>query len=172
MKASENINYYPKIKRRYQYCDTCGTLLPAPGFYCINCSPPVGPESEYGKGLSLSQACLRITLLGLIFVVIIYFKLGLDLPSLTLNPVHEEIPLKEAVDEDYKIVFKVNVSFANLRNEPNLKTSTIIFVVKKGTQVEILDKKGKWSKIRTHPKPGEKARTGWLSNKLLDSEIK
>ncbi|MBT5028456.1 MAG: SH3 domain-containing protein [Nitrospina sp.] len=172
MKASENFNYYPKIKRRYQYCDTCETLLPAPGFYCIKCSPPIGPEPDHGKGLSLSQACLRITLLGLIFVVIIYFKLGLDLPSLVLNPVHEEIPLKEAVDEDYKIVFKVNVSFANLRNEPNLKTSTIIFVLNKGTQVEILDKKGKWSKIRTQPKPGEKARTGWLSNKLLDSEIK
>ena len=27
---------YPNTKREYQYCDTCGSLLPAPGFFAFN----------------------------------------------------------------------------------------------------------------------------------------
>ena len=80
--------------------------------------------------------------------------------------------LKVAEDEDFKLFFKVKVNFANLRDKPNIKTSKVIFVMSKGTPVEVLEKKGKWSKIRLNPKPGEEARTGWLASKLLDSEIK
>ena len=80
--------------------------------------------------------------------------------------------MKVVEDEEYRIFFKTNVSFTNLRDAPNTKTSTILFVLTQGTQVEILEKKGKWSKIRSKPGPKEPARTGWLASKLIDSEIK
>ncbi|MBT3921475.1 MAG: SH3 domain-containing protein [Nitrospina sp.] len=163
---------YPKTKREYQYCDSCGTLLPAPGFYCIQCNPPEHPEPDPEKGMGFSQACLRIFLLVLVFVVVAVFKLGIDSTVLFQKMDEQEVPLKVAKDEDYKMVFKVNVSFANLRNEPNTKTSTILFVLTQGTEVEVLEKKGKWSKIRSKSNQKEKSRTGWLVNRLLDSEIK
>jgi hypothetical protein len=172
MNPSRSTKYYPKTKRRYQYCDTCETLLPAPGFYCVLCAPPEATKPDSEKGLSFSQSCLRIALLALIFMVVALFKLNIDPMQMIQEQDVVESPLKIAEDEDYKIVFMVKVGFANLRDEPNSKTSTIIFVLSKGTQVEILDKKGKWSKIRSHPRPGDQARTGWLANSLLGSEIK
>jgi hypothetical protein len=163
---------YPNMKRRYQYCDTCGTLLPAPGYYCVQCGPPVPPEADPEKGLNASQASLRIALLTLIFIVIAVFKLEIDLTSLFQEAVIVEAPLKVAEDEDFELFFKVKVSFANLRDKPNTKTGKIIFVLTQGTAVEVLEKKGKWSKIRSKPGPGEQARIGWMGSKLLDSEIK
>ncbi|MBT5633144.1 MAG: SH3 domain-containing protein [Nitrospina sp.] len=172
MNPSYSMSPYPKTKREYQYCDSCGTLLPAPGFYCIQCNPPEHPEPDPEKGMGFSQACLRIFLLVLVFVVVAVFKLGIDSTVLFQKMDEQEVPLKVAKDEDYKMVFKVNVSFANLRNEPNTKTSTILFVLTQGTEVEVLEKKGKWSKIRSKSNQKEKSRTGWLVNRLLDSEIK
>ena len=172
MNPSYSMSPYPKTKREYQYCDSCGTLLPAPGFYCIQCNPPEHPEPDPEKGMGFSQACLRIFLLVLVFVVVAVFKLGIDSTVLFQKMDEQEVPIKVAKDEDYKMVFKVNVSFANLRNEPNTKTSTILFVLTQGTEVEVLEKKGKWSKIRSKSNQKEKSRTGWLVNRLLDSEIK
>ncbi len=163
---------YPNMKRRYQYCDTCGTLLPAPGFYCVQCEPPVPPEPDPEKGLNVSQTSSRIALLTLIFIVIAVFKLEINLQNLFQKTVTAEVPLKVAEDEDFELFFKVKVSFANLRDKPSTKKGKILFVLTKGTQVEVLEKKGKWSKIRSKPRPGEQVRTGWVGNKLLDSEIK
>lgn len=172
MNPSMSTTPYLKMKSRYQYCDSCGTLLPAPGFYCVICDPPQHPELDPDKGLDFSQACLRIALLTLIFLVVAVFKLEINLTSLFQDQSSHEAPLKVSEDEDYYIVYRVKVSFANLRDKPNAKTSTILFVLRQGTQVEVLEKKGKWSKIRSKPGSGEQARTGWLATRLLDSEIK
>jgi hypothetical protein len=172
MSLGDNSTTYPNIKRRHQYCDVCGTLLPAPGFFCVKCDPPVPPDPDPEKGLNVSQASLRIVILILIFIVVAVVRLGIDWQNLAPEEVANEAPLKVAEDEDFKLLFKVKVSFANLRDKPNSKTSKIIFVLSKGTPVEVLEKKGNWSKIRSNPRPGEEARTGWLASKLLDSEIK
>jgi len=171
MDPIESKTTYPNMKRRYQYCDTCGTLLPAPGYYCVQCAPPMPPEPDPEKGLDGSQAFLRIVLLTLIFIVVAVIKLEID-PQDLFEETTEEVPLKIAEDEDFKIYFKIKVSFANLRDQPNTKTSKILFVLTQGTAVEILEKKGKWSKIRSKPGPGQESRTGWLASQLLDSEIK
>ncbi len=163
---------YPNMKRRYQYCDTCGTLLPTPGFYCVQCEPPVPPEPDPEKGLNVSQASLRIALLTLIFIVVAVFKLEINLQNLFQKAATAEAPLKVAEDEDFELFFKVKVSFANLRDKPSTKKGKILFVLTQGAQVEVLEKKGKWSKIRSKPRAGEQVRTGWVGNKLLDSEIK
>ena len=172
MSLGDNSTTYPNMKRKYQYCDVCGTLLPVPGFFCVQCDPPEPPDSEPEKGLNFSQASLRIVILILIFIVVAVVRLEIDLEKLAPEEVASEVSLKVAEDEDFKLFFKVKVNFANLRDKPNIKTSKVIFVMSKGTPVEVLEKKGKWSKIRSNPKPGEEARTGWLASKLLDSEIK
>ena len=172
MGLSDNSTTYPNMKRKHQYCDVCGTLLPAPGYFCVQCDPPEPPDPDPEKGLNFSQASLRIVLLILIFIVVAVVRLDIDLHKLIPEEVASEAPLKIAEDEDFKMFFKVKVSFANLRDKPNIKTSKILLVLPKGTSVEVLEKKGKWSKIRSNPVPGEEARTGWLASKLLDSEIK
>jgi len=172
MKLGSSNATYPNTKRRYQYCDTCGSLLPAPGYFCALCGPPEPPEPYPEKSLSFSQAFLRIILIILIFIALVMTRLEISLEDLMPVEVNGSAPLKVAEDEDFKLLFKINVSFANLRDQPNTKTSKILFVLTRGTQVEILEKNGDWSKIRSKPEPGEQARTGWLASKLLDSEIK
>ena len=172
MNSIESRKSYPNMKRNFQYCDSCRTLLPAPGFFCVKCDPPEPPEPDPEKGLDFSQAYLRIALITLVFIVVAVFKLDINPLNLFQDLGTDEVTLQVAEDEDYEIFFKVNVSSANLRDKPNTKTSTILFVLSQGTQVEILEKKGKWSKIRSKPRPKEPTRTGWLASKLIDSEIK
>ncbi len=172
MGLGDSSTTYPNMKRQHQYCDVCGSLLPAPGFFCVQCGPPQPPEPDPEKGLNASQTFLRIALLTLIFIVVVMVKLEFNLKDFLPQEIITEAPLKVAEDEDFKLLFKVKVSFANLRDKPSTKTGKIIFVLTQGTQVEILEKKGKWSKIRSKPGSGEQARTGWIGNKLLDSEIK
>ena len=144
MSLGDNSITYPNMKRKHQYCDVCGTLLPAPGFFCVQCDPPVPPDPDPEKGLNVSQASLRIVILILIFIVVAVVRLEIDLENLIPEEVASETPLKVAEDEDFKLLFKVKVSFANLRDKPNTKTSKIIFVLSKGTPVEVLEKKGNW----------------------------
>jgi len=172
MSLGENSTTYPNLKRKHQYCDVCGTLLPAPGFFCVKCDPPELPDPDPEKGLVVSQAFLRIVLLILVFIVVAVVRLEIDLQNLAPEEVASEELLKVAEDEDFKLVFLVKVKLANLRDKPNLKTSKIISKLTQGTQVEIINKTEKWSKIRTKPGKNEKTRIGWVGSKLLDSEIK
>ena len=172
MSLGDNRTTYPNIKRKHQYCHVCVALLPAPGFFCVKCDPPEPPDPDPEKGLVVSQAFLRIVLLILVFIVVAVVRLEIDLQNQAPEEVAGKAPLKVAEDEDFKLLFKVKVSSANLRDKPNTKTSKIIFVLSKGTQVEVLGEKGNWSKIRSNPRPGEESQTGWLVSNFLDSEIK
>ena len=66
-------------EKKYFYCDTCSSLLPAPGFYCVQCEPPSAPNSIIEDELTFSQAMLRISLLVLLFLVIAIFKLDINI---------------------------------------------------------------------------------------------
>jgi hypothetical protein len=163
---------YPNMKRKHQYCDVCGTLLPAPGFFCVLCDPPEPPDPDPEKGLNTFQTFSRIALLTLIFIVIVLVKLEINPQNQATQDVTSEAPLQIAEDKDFKLFFTVNVRLANLRDKPNTKTSKVIFALTQGSPVEILKKEGKWSKIKTKVKLGEKVHVGWIGSKLLDSEIK
>jgi SH3-like domain-containing protein len=127
------------------------------------------PDPE--KGLNFFQACLRISLITLIFFVVAVYKLEIKLAGLFQIQSSQEDALKEASDTNFYMSYKVNVNFADLHDKPNSKTSTILVLLRRGTQVEILEKKGKWSKIRSKSGPKEPPRTGWLYSSYLDSEI-
>ena len=158
-------------ERKYLYCDSCNSLLPAPGYYCVQCEPPQGPGSDSEGELKFSQAMLRISLLTLLFLVIAFYKLDLKLMNGFSFSV-QEIPLKVSEDKDFKVFFKVNTRMANLRNLPNMKTSKIIGSLRMGDQVELLGVDRVWSNVKLKPQAGEEAKIGWIATKLLDSEIK
>ena len=100
MNSIESRKSYPNMKRNYQYCDSCGTLLPAPGFFCVRCDPPEPPEPDPEKGLNVSQAYLRIALLTLVFIVIAVVKLEINPLNLFLDSGTDEVSLQVAEDED------------------------------------------------------------------------
>ena len=157
--------------RKYLYCDSCNSLLPAPGYYCVLCDPPQGPESDSVDELKFSQAMLRISLLTLLFLVIAVFKLDIKLIDVFSSSL-QETPMKVAEDEDFKVFFKINTGLVNLRSLPNMKTSKIIGTLVMGAQVEVLGTEGVLSKVKLKPQAGEEPITGWVGTKLLDSEIK
>ena len=164
-------SFAKKTVRKFLYCDSCNSLLPAPGYYCVQCEPPQGPGSDSEGELKFSQAMLRISLLTLLFLVIAFYKLDLKLMDGFSSSV-QEIPLKVSEDKDFKVFFKVNTKMVNLRNLPKMKTSKIIGSLKMGDQVEVLGEDRIWSNVKLKPQAGEEAKTGWIATKLLDSEIK
>ena len=157
---------------KYFNCDTCNSLLPAPGFYCVQCEPPSGPNSIVEDELTFSQAMLRISLLVLLFSVVAIFKLDINIADeLPYN--EEETKFKIAEDEYFKIFYKINTGLANVRSHPSSKKSKIIATLPRGTQVEILHEMHRgWSKVKYKMKLGDQYKTGWIATKLLNSEIK
>ena len=160
-----------KPESKYLYCDSCNSLLPSPGYYCVQCEPPQDPELESQGELKFSQAMLRISLLTLMFLIVAVIKLDIKLKDVFLSSV-KETPLKLAEDENFKVFFNVNTRLANLRSLPNMKNSKIIDTLKMGDQVEVLGAERAWSKVKFKPQVGEGTKIGWIATKLLDSEIK
>ena len=158
-------------EKKFFYCDTCNSLLPAPGFYCVQCDPPQGPSVESEGTLTFSQAALRIVLITILFLAIAFVKLDKYIMKV-VSSAEKEVQIKLAEDEDFKLIFKVNTRLANLRNLPKIKTSKIIGTLKMGTQVEVVDAEGDWSKVIFKPGPGVEQKTGWIATKLLKSEIR
>ena len=171
MNQSALKNFGEKSEYKNLYCDTCNSLIPPPGFFCIQCGPPHGPVA-FGKGeLTFLKMILRVTLLTLLFLVIAIFKL--DMNILAVFPINQdETQIKVPEDEDFKIIFKVNTGLANIRNLPNMKTSKIIDSIPIGTQVMVNGVQGDWSKIKYGPEFNGKLKTGWIATRFLDSEIK
>ena len=172
MNQSGNRATHSSVKRRSKYCDICGALLPGLRLFCTQCPPPEPVNLNSETGISISQASFQILILIILFIGVAAYKLELKPSSLFEDLKPNETPIKMAEDEDYKIFFNVNVSFANLRDQPNAKSSTILFVLTQGTQVEVLEQKNGWSRVRSKKMRGKESRTGWIASKLLDSEIK
>jgi len=165
----KNIRENPENKNLY--CGTCNSLIPAPGFFCIQCGPPEGPIAVKEGELTLFKTTLRITLLTLLFLIIAVFKLDINMMEVfSVN--QDEKQMKVAEEKDFKIIFKVNAPEANIRNLPNMKTSQIIDSISKGTQVMVNGVEGDWSKIKYSSGPIGNLNTGWIATRLLDSEIK
>lgn len=172
MDQSVSDSFRDGSERKYLCCDTCGSLLPAPGYYCVQCEPPQGPESKVEGELTFRQAMLRISFLILLFVIAVVFKLDINRAKFLSYSSQKETKLKIAEDEDFKIFFKINADLVNVRSLPNVKTSKILASLPMGTQVEVLNTEKSWSKVKFNLQSGDQAETGWIASKLLDSEIK
>jgi len=164
-------NSQEQSELKYLYCDSCNSLLPASGLFCVQCDPPEGPILVPEGELTFPQAMLRIALLILLFLTIAIFKLDINVIEVLSNN-QDETKIKVTEDEDFKIVFKVNAVMANIRSLPNIKTSTIIDKIPKSTQVMVNGVEGDWSRIKYRAEIGANFKTGWIATRLLDSEIK
>ena len=153
------------------YCSTCNSLIPPPGFFCIQCGPPEGPVAFKEAELPLLKTILRIALLTLLFLIIVVFKLDINMMEV-LSVNQDEKQMKVAEDEDFKIIFKVNAAVANVRNLPNRKTSKIIDSIPIETQVNVNGVEGDWSKIKYRSGSNGNLNEGWIATRLLDSEVK
>ena len=171
MSQSALKSFREKYEYKKLYCDTCNSIMPPPGFFCIQCGPPDGPVAVVEGELTFFKMILRVTLLTLLFLIIAIFKLDINL--IGFLPINQgETQIKVAEDEDFKIIFKVNTDLANIRNLPNMKTSKIIDSIPIGTQVMVNGVQGDWSKIEYSHELNDNLKTGWIAKKLLDSEIK
>jgi len=159
----------PEYKKLY--CNTCNSIMPPPGFFCIQCGPPDGPVAFAEGKLTFSKMILRVTLLVLLFLVVAIFKLDINVFEVLPNN-QDETQIKAPEDEDFKIIFKVNTGLANIRSLPNMKTSNIIDSISIGTQVMVNGVQGDWSKIKYGSEFNGKLKTGWIATRFLDSEIK
>tara|TARA_B100001123_G_C15056225_1_gene925648 strand:+ start:258 stop:773 length:516 start_codon:yes stop_codon:yes gene_type:complete len=166
---SKNFRESPEYKDLN--CGTCNSILPPPGFFCVQCGPPEGPLVVIEGKLTLLKTIIRITLLIFLFLIISVFKL--DINIIEIFPINkDEKQMKLAEDEDFKIIFKVNAAVANIRNLPNMKTSKIIDSIPIGTHVMVNGVDGDWSKIKYSSGPNAKLNAGWIATRLLDSKIK
>ena len=171
MSPSALKSFREKPEYKKLYCDTCNSIMPPPGFFCIQCGPPDGPVAVVEGELTFFKMILRVTLLTLLFLIIAIFKLDINL--IGFLPINQgETQIKVAEDEDFKILFKGNAAVANIRNLPNMKTSKIIDSIPIGTQVMVNGVQGDWSKIEYSHELNDNLKTGWIAKKLLDSEIK
>jgi predicted nucleic acid-binding Zn ribbon protein len=149
------------------YCISCNKPLPSGAAFCEHCGPPFRPEDTSRSGTTFWQAMTKIFLLTLVFAVLVAYKVDWDYEVFWGSVI--KAPLKEKAqelpkDEDYQLIHYVNVSFANIREEPN-KKAKIIGGAGKGEHLVILEKKDDWTQVDMGGKKG------WVATRLLSTSI-
>ena len=150
------------------YCTSCNQSLRPGAAFCERCGPPELPESIPDSGMTFGQALKKIGLLTLVFVVLVAYKVEWDyqaffsdtLPA-SLEEKAQEVPPD---DEDYQLVHYVNVSFANIREQPS-GTSKIVAGASMGEHLIILEKGEHWTQVDLGGKKG------WIATRLLATSI-
>jgi len=149
------------------YCISCNKPLPAHAAFCEHCGPPIPPEDIQESGMTFWQAMKKISLLTLLFALLVAYKMNWDYKAFLGDAM--EAPVEEKAqdipkDEDYQVIHYVNVSFANIREEPS-KQAKIIGGAGKGEHLVILEEKGGLTQIDMGGKKG------WVATRLLSSSI-
>ncbi len=150
------------------YCVSCDKPLASGAAFCENCGPPVLPEETSESGTPFWAAMLKIAGLTVVFALIVaykaewtykdFFETVIETPAAKQE---QEIPED---DQDYHLIHFVNVSFANIRENPD-KNSKIIGGAGKGERLIILEKGEHWSQVDMGGKKG------WVATRLLSSSI-
>jgi hypothetical protein len=149
------------------YCISCNKPLPAGAAFCEHCGPPIRPEEIPESGMTFWQAMKKISLLTLLFAVLVAYKANWNYQAFFDGVM--ETPVEEKAqdipkDDDYQLVHYVNVSFANIREQPS-KQSKIIGGAGKGEHLVILEKGEHWTQIDMGGKKG------WVATRLLSTSI-
>jgi hypothetical protein len=149
------------------YCISCNKPLPEGAAFCEHCGPPIRPEDTPESAMSFWQAMKKISLLTLLFAVLVAYKADWDYKAFFGDVM--EAPVEEKAqdipeDEDYQLIHYVNVSFANIREQPS-KQAKIIGGAGKGEHLVILEKREHWTQVDMGGKKG------WVATRLLSSSI-
>ena len=124
-------------------------------------------ELESSFGWSRSSMTLSISLLTLVFAALVAYKVDWDYKAFFGDVM--ETPVEEKAqdipeDEDYQLIHYVNVSFANIREQPS-KESKIVGGAGKGERLIILEKGEHWTQVDMGGKKG------WVATRLLSTSI-
>lgn len=159
----------PEKSRGPARCSACGGNLEPRAIFCPRCGPPpaLAPDPEFDSE-PRGEAYLKITALVLVFSLVTLFKLDISLDDLLPDTIFtEEITPenKKATDDDFTVHNTVNVGAANIREKPSVR-SAIVSVAQKNDALIILETQGRWTKVK------HKDKIGWISSKLLTSEVR
>lgn len=154
-------------------CAVCREPLPAGAAFCPHCGPPNPPEDEPDEGMGFGQTFFRILLVVALFGAVAIFKLDINLTDKTEETAPALPGIKSPANTgkkkphvvDFKTINHIKVKKSKVRQKPS-KTGKVLTVLKKGTQVNILDSNEDWLKIMAD---GE---TGWISKDDLDLQIR
>ena len=112
---------------------------------------------------------MRIGVLVLLFlcVVLVKFDVAMDDLFFSSGTVLEADSLnfrEKDQDDGFELIHTVIPSLANVRSKPSMD-GQVIAVVEEGMNLIIVKKKQDWTKVRVFEK------TGWISSRLIKSEV-
>ncbi len=150
------------------YCISCNKPLPPGAAFCEHCGPPILPGDIPESGMNFWQTMKKISLLTLVFAALVAYKAEWDYQAffdgVIETPVEEKAQDDIPEDEDYQLIHYVNVSFANIREQPS-NQAKIIGGAGKGERLIILEKREHWTQVDLGGKKG------WIATRLLSSSI-
>ena len=161
---------YLKESKLTYLCPACGAKILSGTIFCFECGLPDLPKKEPEEiGISLEQAVMRIGVLVLLFlcVVLVKFDVAMDDLFFSSGTVLEADSLKfreKDQGDGFELIHTVIPSLANVRSKPSMD-GQVIAVVEEGMNLFIVKKINDWTKVRVFEK------TGWISSRLIKSEV-
>ena len=150
-------------------CSVCGAKILPKKIFCFECGPPDPLKKEPEEtGISLEQAVVRIAGLVFLFVCVALVKFYVSTDDFSLadkdREVQSSINGKKIQDDAFELIHTVIPSSANVRSKPSID-GRVIAIVEEGMNLNPIEKKEGWTKIRVFEK------TGWIASRLIKSEV-
>ena len=160
---------YSEESKPASLCSVCGAKILPKKIFCFECGPPDPLQKEPEEtGISLEQAVVRIAGLVFLFVCVALVKFYVSTDDFSLadkdREVQSSINGKKIQDDAFELIHTVIPSSANVRSKPSID-GRVIAIVEEGMNLNSIEKKEGWTKIRVFEK------TGWIASRLIKSEV-
>ena len=160
---------YSEESKPTSLCSVCGAKILPKKIFCFKCGPPDPLKKEPEEtGISLEQAVVRIAGLVFLFVCVALVKFYVSTDDFSLadkdREVQSSINGKKIQDDAFELIHTVIPSSANVRSKPSID-GRVIAIVEEGMNLNPIEKKEGWTKIRVFEK------TGWIASRLIKSEV-
>ncbi|HIB43830.1 MAG TPA: hypothetical protein EYO37_07690 [Nitrospina sp.] len=160
---------YSEESKPTSLCSVCGAKILPKKIFCFECGPPDPLKKEPEEtGISLEQAVVRIAGLVFLFVCVALVKFYVSTDDFSLadkdRKVQSSINGKKIQDDAFELIHTVIPSSANVRSKPSID-GRVIAIVEEGMNLNPIEKKEGWTKIRVFEK------TGWIASRLIKSEV-
>jgi hypothetical protein len=152
----------PPLKEWIINCDTCGEIILQGQLFCSHCSPPKSSPKPLSKSITGLQALVKISLLTVLFVSFVVYKLDQDFVEKKDKTFPTQQIKLESHEEELKPIHLIGVKMANVREKPNGK---ILMVLNEGEIIEVMSNDGGWFEIKAHDK------SGWISENLVKTRL-
>ena len=160
---------YSEESKPTSFCSVCGAKILPKKIFCFECGPPDPLKKEPEEtGISLEQAVVRIAGLVFLFVCVALVKFYVSTDDFSLadkdREVQSSINGKKVQDDAFELIHTVIPSSANVRSKPSID-GRVIAIVEEGMNLNPIEKKEGWTKVRVFEK------TGWIASSLIKSEV-